>query len=207
MIRVNLLGERRSVKKRFAFGTHQKMVVGCGIILVVTGAGLGWRIWSLNHASAAVDAELSAAQKETARLHSIIAQVQQFEQRRAQLQQRVGLIEQLRRDQIGPVHMLDEISRALPPMMWLTGLKQNKETSDVIIDGRCTTLTGLSDFVANLQASGYFRRSVEILNSSTENSKETGELIHFQIKASFEPPDPGKAPDAAAPSHSAQNGA
>ena len=41
-------------------------------------------------------------QKETQRLHSIIAQVQQFEQRKAQLQQRVALIEQLRRDQTGP---------------------------------------------------------------------------------------------------------
>ena len=51
-------------------------------------------------------------------------QVQQFEQRKAQLQQRVALIEQLRKDQTGPVHMLDQISRALPPMLWLTELKQ-----------------------------------------------------------------------------------
>ena len=34
------------------------------------------------------------------------------------------LIEQLRNGQTGPVHMLDQISRALPPMLWLTELKQ-----------------------------------------------------------------------------------
>ena len=50
--------------------------------------------------------------------------MQQFEQRKAQLQQRVALIEQLRKSQTGPVHMLDQISRALPPMLWLTELKQ-----------------------------------------------------------------------------------
>ena len=31
---------------------------------------------------------------------------------------------------------------------------------DVVIDGRCTTLTGLSEFVSNLEASGYFKRSI-----------------------------------------------
>ena len=30
------------------------------------------------------------------------------------------------------------------------------------------TLTGLSDFVANLEATGYFKRSVEIVSSQTE---------------------------------------
>ena len=37
-----------------------------------------------------------------------------------------ALIEQLRKDQTGPVHMLDQISRALPPMLWLTEMKQNR---------------------------------------------------------------------------------
>ncbi len=59
---------------------------------------------------ARIDDAITAAQKETTRLHSVIVQVQQFEQRKAQLQQRVTLIEQLRNEQIGPVHMLDQIS-------------------------------------------------------------------------------------------------
>ena len=64
--------------------------------------------------------------------------------------------------------MLDQISRALPPMLWLTELKQTPVANEVVIDGRCTTLTGLSDFVGNLEASGYFKRSVEIVSSTTE---------------------------------------
>ena len=92
--------------------------------------------------------------------------MQQFEQRKAQLQQRVLLIEQLRKGQTGPVHMLDQISRALPPMLWLTELKQG--ANDVTIDGRCTTLTGISDFVANLEATGYFKRSIEIVSTTAE---------------------------------------
>ena len=123
---------------------------------------------SLQNQSAQLDIDISAAQQETTRLHSIISQVQQFEQRKAQLQQRVALIEQLRRDQTGPVHMLDQISRSLPPMLWLTGLKQGATPAEVVIDGRCTTMTGLSDFVANLEGSGFFKRGVEIIQSTTE---------------------------------------
>ena len=114
--------------------------------------------------------------------------MQQFEQRKAQLQQRVVLIEQLRKGQSGPVHMLDQISRALPPMLWLTELKQ-AAPSDVVIDGKATTLTGLSDFVSNLEASGYFKRSIEIVSTNTETvAQPASELVRFSINATFQQP-------------------
>jgi type IV pilus assembly protein PilN len=140
---------------------------------------------SLIKDSKQVDDDLAAAQQETTRLHSLILQVQQFEQRKAQLQQRVQLIEQLRKGQTEPVHMLDQVSRALPPMLWLTELKQTG--NDVVIDGRCMVLTSLSDFVSNLEASGYFKRSIEIVNSQAEGSTAAGNLIKFSIKAQFQP--------------------
>jgi len=118
--------------------------------------------------------------------------VQQFEQRKAQLQQRVVLIEQLRKGQTGPVHMLDQISRALPQMLWLTELKQSTGT-DVVIDGKCTTLTGLSEFVSNLEASGYFKRSIEIIDTKTETAGTPPvEIIRFSIKATFQQPGEAK---------------
>jgi type IV pilus assembly protein PilN len=197
MIRVNLIGERKARKTPFVFGPAQRSAAACSAILVAVTLGIGWRYWSLSAESAALDRDLAAAQKESTRLHPIIAQVQQFEQRKAQLQQRVGLIEQLRKEQTGPVHLLDQLSRAMPPMLWLTELKQTAGANDVLIDGQCLTLTGLSDFVANLQSSGYFQRSVEIVNSSSETRKGAGELIKFQVKAVFTPPSdaaPAKAP-------------
>ena len=187
MIRVNLLGERPAARKRFAFATSQRLLVGCSAILALSGGVIGWRYLDISSASRRINADLAVAQKEATRLHPIIAQVQQFEQRKTQLQQRVELIERLRSDQKGPVHMLDEISRALPPTIWLTELKQNPTGNEVLIDGRSATLTGLSDFVTNLQTSGYFQRSVEIVNSSSESKGEAEELIHFQVKAVFQP--------------------
>ena len=196
MIRINLLAAERdrAKKKAVTLGTvGQKLTIGCSLILVLGGLAIGWRYWTVNRDSAELDKEIAAAQQETTRLHSVIEQVQQFEQRKAQLQQRVVLIEQLRKGQTGPVHMLDQISRALPPMLWLTELKQTGD--DVQIDGRTTVLTSLTDFVTNLEASGYFKKSIDIVNTTTEQAAPpVNELIKFTIKASFQQPDTKPAP-------------
>ena len=195
MIRINLLAveKDRNKKKAVTLGSAgQKLTIGCSLILILAVLFIGWRYWALGRDSAQLDAEIAAAQQETTRLHSVIQQVQQFEMRKAQLQQRVVLIEQLRKGQTGPVHMLDQISRALPPMLWLTELKQ--AGPEIVIDGKCTTLTGLSEFVSNLEASGYFKRSVEIVNTTSETAAPANQLIKFSIKAVFQ--QPGETPPA-----------
>jgi len=195
MIRINLLAAERdkTKKKAVTFGTAgQKLTVGCSLILVLAMLFIGWRYWSLARESNAIDSEIATAHQETTRLHTVIQQVQQFEQQKARLQQRVVLIEQLRKGQTGPVHMLDQISRALPQMLWLTELKQSTGT-DVVIDGKCTTLTGLSEFVSNLEASGYFKRSIEIIDTKTETAGTPPvEIIRFSIKATFQQPGEAK---------------
>ena len=203
MIRINLLAAERdrAKKKAVTLGTvGQKLTIGCSLILVLGGLAIGWRYWTVNRDSAELDKEIAAAQQETTRLHSVIEQVQQFEQRKAQLQQRVVLIEQLRKGQTGPVHMLDQISRALPPMLWLTEVKQTG--AEIVIDGKCTSPIGVSDFVANLEASGYFKRSIDIVSTSSESMPQPpGELIKFSIKAVFQQPGDAKAPPAQAAAH------
>jgi type IV pilus assembly protein PilN len=204
MIRINLLAaERDRAKKKgvVTLGTTgQKLTIACSLILVLAALFIGWRYWAVTRDSAELDKEIAAAQQETTRLHTIIQQVQQFEQRKAQLQQRVVLIEQLRKGQTGPVHMLDQISRALPSMLWLTEVKQTG--ADVVIDGRCMSPIGVSDFVANLEASGYFKRSIEIVSTTSEPMPQPpGEVIKFSIRAVFQQPGDVKPATAPGPAH------
>jgi type IV pilus assembly protein PilN len=189
MIRINLLAvERERTKKRSTFRTGQKVTVACSAVLVLAVVTIGWRYLSLNNESKQLDVDISNSQQEASRLHAIILQVQEFEQRKAQLQQRVVLIEQLRKSQTGPVHMLDQISRSLPPSLWLTALKQDNDS--ITIEGRCTSLTALSDFVANLEGTGYFKKSVEIVSSQTEvTTAPPGDLVKFSVKGVFVTPN------------------
>jgi type IV pilus assembly protein PilN len=187
MIKINLLnGERKLAKKGSILGALQITTVGCGAILVLALVACAWRYMVVTADNAQLDRDIASAQKEAASLHSVIAQLQEFEGRRSKLQQRVGLIEQLRAAQAGPVHMLDQISRALPQMVWLTEIKQSPGSDEVTIDGRTTSVTSVSDFATALEATGYFKKSVEIVSSTLQTVKEgPGDLVLFQLKAVF----------------------
>jgi type IV pilus assembly protein PilN len=183
LIRINLLTvDRERAKRKAKFQIGQKVTVACSLILVAAALIVGWWFWALNRTSADLDQQIADAERETQRLQSVIQQVAQFETRRAQLQQRVTLIEELRKGQTGPVHLLDQISRALPESMWLISLRQVGQ--EITIEGQCTSLNSLSDFVSGLEASNLFERPVEIIDSRVEPATATApELIRFSVRA------------------------
>jgi type IV pilus assembly protein PilN len=188
MIRINLLAsENRGAKPSSALDTAKKITIAGSLLLLLTGSGLGWRYWALGRQEAALELEIQSARQEEQRLNAILKEVQDFEARKQQLEQRVKLIDELRKGQNAPVHMIDQLSRALPDMTWMTSLKQ--DGYQVTIEGRCLTLTSLSDFVGNLEASRYFQRPVEILDSKVVNGDElkgVPDLIQFSIRGVFQ---------------------
>lgn len=192
MIRINLLATERKAKAAAlpGFQAGQKMMVIGSLVLVVTIALLGWRYWSLGQQAAEVARAIDAANREEQRLQEILKQVTEFENRKKVLEARLALIDELRKGQTAPVHMVDQISKALPEMTWLTTMQQNGYT--LTMQGRCLTLTSLSDFVGNLEASRYFIRPVEIIESSVVPGESVGggrkgpELISFTIRGTFQ---------------------
>ena len=199
MIRVNLLpAERRKVKgPAFGLQAAQKIALGGSLILLLALAFVGWRYWALGREAQQIERDIEAQRREEQRLQQVIAEVRDFETRRERLQQRVSLIEELRRGQTAPVHILDQVSRALPDMMWLT--KMTQSGYDVTLEGNCLSLTSLSDFVGNLEGSRYFARPVEIVTSEVVPATQTSpELIRFTVKGTFQmaglQPPPAPAP-------------
>ena len=139
----------------------------------------------------------SKGEREMQQLRSVLAQVQKFEASKAQLQQRVTLIEQLRRGQSGPVHILDEISKAVPERLWLTDMTQKGD--DIVLAGMTTSLTGLSDFVANLEGSTWFKKPVDIVDSQVMSRSE--DRRHLQVLGQGRVQQPGGAAATAARRH------
>jgi type IV pilus assembly protein PilN len=200
MIRINLLAvERERTKKTRAVSVvipaAQRATIGASLILLATVLGVVWWFWSLRQQSQRLDEDIARAEVQTQQLRSVLAQVQKFEARKAQLQQRVSLIEQLRSGQAAPVHVLDEISKSLPDRLWLTDMTQTG--SEFTISGMTTSMSGVSDFVANLEATRWFKRPVEIVDSQVQADAKAGDLVKFSIKALFQDPD-APAPPAAA---------
>jgi type IV pilus assembly protein PilN len=191
MIRINLLAVERGVaasKKKASPGVTaaQRVTIGAALILLATVVTIGWWFWSLHTESVRLDENIAKAEIQAQQLRSVLAQVQKFETRKATLQQRVTLIEQLRRGQTAPVHILDEVSKAIPDRLWLVSMGQREK--DFTIEGRTTTLSGLSDFVANLEKSSWFKKPVEIVDSQVDQSPN-GDLVRFTIRATSQNPE------------------
>ncbi len=210
MIRINLLATQKVQSTRAPIDPGQKIALGGSLILLLAAAFAFWSYWSLGQTAAQVERDIEERKREEARLVQVINEVRDFEARRERLQQRVSLIEELRRGQTAPVHILDQVSRSLPDMVWLT--KMTQTGFDITLEGNCLTLTALSDFVGALEHSRYFNRPVEIINSEVvPATATTPELIKFVIKGGFQmsglkAPAPPAAPAGAAPAKGGARG-
>jgi len=197
MIRINLLAVDRERSKRGALiPPGQRVTISASLILIGTFLFVGWWFWSLHRASIRLDEELAKGDREMQQLRSVLAQVQKFEASKAQLQQRVTLIEELRRGQSGPVHMFDEISKAVPERLWLTELTE--KGGNIVLVGMTTSFSGLSDFVANLETSAWFKKPIDIVDSQVMTDAKTGDIFKFSVKAVFNNPEAPPPPVAAA---------
>lgn len=195
MIRINLLAvDRERTKRRALIPPAHRVPIAASLILIAAALVIGWWFWSIRTTSQRLDEEIAKAEAETQQLRSVLAQVQKFETRKAQLQQRVSLIEQLRRGQGGPVHLIDEVNKAIPERLWLTTLEQKGDV--FTMSGMTTSLQGLSDFVANLENSGWFNKPVDIIDSQSEASKDNKEIeiYKFSVRATFNNPEAPAAP-------------
>ena len=188
MIRINLLTTERKVAKAPGLMTEARRVtLGASAVLLVTVLGLGWWFWSLHQQSQLLDIDIASAELDTRQLRAVLSKVQKFEARKAQLQQRVTLIEQLRKGQTAPVRVLDQISRSVPDRLWLANMKQ--ADTEFTLDGYATTMTALSDFVASIEDTKWFRRPVEIIDSQLTTDAKTGDVVKFVVKANYVDPD------------------
>ena len=203
MIRINLLGVERPKARRLPTFTvqAQQLTIACSLILVASAAGIGWWFWTLRQSAAQVEIDIASAQQEQARLQSVLAEVTQFEARRTQLQQRVQLIQQLRAGQSVPVQLLDQVSRSVPEMLWLTDMDQKGES--LTIEGRSTTIIAISDFIANLRNSNLFLKPSINADTLVETLQATPaqpavELVRFKITATLDKAATAKPPAPAA---------
>jgi type IV pilus assembly protein PilN len=188
MIKVNLLATNPGTApaREWLPRDQRSALAGLGM-LMLTGLGVGGWWYYLHHQAAALDTRIAAAQTELVRLKQASKVVDLLTARKTELAERLSLIERLRAAKREPVSLLETVSRSLPEGLWLLDLKQTGAT--VQIDGRATSITAVTDFTERLQDSGYFKKPVEILATSTEVIDETN-VVRFSVKADAVPSSP-----------------
>ena len=162
MIRINLLTEARAAAARKKTG-----IVPTGarlnnlILLGGVAVGIlyiGVMALLLTSRSRHLDEEIAKAQEEVARLRSIIDEVKGYELKKASLESKIQLINNLKTNQRGPVRLMDEISRALPDLVWLTELTVAGD--QVTLRGRTLSPNAVATYLENLKKSPFFAEPV-----------------------------------------------
>ena len=196
MIRINLSGTDRPTKKRKAGGgggggggtpsapgaMQAYLLLGIflgGALLVCLGL-----FFYVSGQIRELDTKIAAAEQRQRELQEIKRQVDALELKRATFQRKVDLIERLKAEQSGPVHMLDEVSKSLPDYVWLTNLDQTGNA--VRFQGQSNGLTSVADFISALERSGWFP------NVDLASSTEANNIITYALTAQFKNPEVAK---------------
>ena len=134
MIRINLLAADRPTKKKKSVGRRRAATPGAVqayLLLTVFAGGAVLVCLALylymSGQIRELDSKIVAAEQRQRELQAIKKQVDELEQKRATFQRKVDLIYKLQAEQQGPVHLLDELSKALPDFVWLSNLDQTGE--------------------------------------------------------------------------------
>jgi type IV pilus assembly protein PilN len=187
MIRINLDAPEKAAKAKSRSagpamppGALQSYLL---LALLVGGASVlcagAW--WLQSNKLRDLDTRIAADEKRQRDLQAIAAQVAQFQQKKAILENKVLVIEQLRLAQKSPVHMLDEVSKALPDYVWLTSLDETH--GNLRFAGQSNSLAAVADFISALQRSGWFP-AVDL-----GTSQEASSLVNFTLLGAFKDPE------------------
>jgi Tfp pilus assembly protein PilN len=173
MIKINLLSEGKrpaAVRKAKAPGAPGQdlalWMLILGAFIGVLAAGAYW--WVENGHLQDKLAEVAQAQKQVDALQAVIKEVDDYKTKKKNLTDKIGVINDLKSNQRGPVRIMDYISRSLPELLWLDRMKLN--ASSIELEGRAFNPNAVANFLDNLDKVPEFKEPVLKDTSAQSNS-------------------------------------
>jgi type IV pilus assembly protein PilN len=215
MIKINLLseGKRPAAVRKVKVPAALRMegqdlgqwMLALGMLVGVIALALYW--WTWNRRLEEKQAEVAAAQREVEAMASVIKEVEDYKAKKTELERKIGIINDLKANQRGPVRVMDYISRALPELLWLDRMRMT--ASAIEVEGRAFNTNAVANFIENLDKVPEFD---EPTLKSTE--AQQGGIYKFVINFNYsfatrpKPAEgaPGAAPQAAAGSATPTSG-
>jgi type IV pilus assembly protein PilN len=192
MIKINLVVESRAEKVARAplismggAGLNNYILLG---LLILAAAFIGIQWWRLSSTLSGINQELAENQREYERLKPIIAEVEAFKKKNAELKHKIDVIEQLKANQFGPVRIMDEVSKALPDLLWLTNMEL--EGNLINLRGQALDENAVANLIANLAASPFFSEPTLRIMQQDERGVRSFDLF---CTFTYTPRDAGSA--------------
>jgi type IV pilus assembly protein PilN len=206
MIKINLLseGKRPAAVRKAKVPAALKLegrdlgqwMLAAGLLIGVAAFAVSWWIWTQRVEDKTE--EVAVAQREVDALASVIKEVEDYKAKKAELERKIGIINDLKANQRGPVRVMDYVSRSLPELLWLDRMRMTADQIEV--EGRAFNTNAVANFIENLDKVPEFD---EPTLKSTE--EQTGGIYRFVISFNYsfaaqgKPPAEEASPGAAAP--------
>jgi type IV pilus assembly protein PilN len=204
LIRINLLTEAKATaakKKAPILPTGARL----NNVLFFGGLALGIAYVAIFGAlrlseKSRLDDDIVKARLEADRLKSIIEEVKEYEEKKASLESKIQLINALKTNQKGPVRLMDEISKALPDLVWLTSL--DVSNLQITMKGKTLSPNAVATYLENLKKSPFF---AEPVFKSLGQDGGTSGTYSWEMTLTFKPAAVlASAPPAPAPTPGAE---
>jgi len=165
MIKINLLQARKEKKK--AGMKKELIILALSVaLLVVLLIILQWR---MNSEKEDTLVQIANTKKEITYYKSLTTEVDKAKEAQKTLQDKLNIINSLRKEKASPAKVLDELSMDKPEKIQLESLK--KEGARLGIEGIALDDETIANFMTNLRKSKLFRNVDLIVSEQIEQSK------------------------------------
>jgi Tfp pilus assembly protein PilN len=175
--------------------------VGCALVAILAVGGM---FAYQQRRAATLTEQLQQAEQDSIRFAAVIKEKRKAEAQRDSLLRQVSLIKSFDEKRFVWPHIMDEVSRALPPYTWLTAVTQTNgskvaDASKADVDsasvpsvqlsivGQTVDIQALTRFMRMLEASP-FLENVQLLKS-TMIMVDGKEVTEFRLEAAYSRPD------------------
>jgi Tfp pilus assembly protein PilN len=187
MIKINLLGSAKPKNKRGGGsapviesgpgGSPQLKIVA---VLAVT-ALLNFGYWyNLNRQKLSLETQMTQAEAANRKLADVKVEYLREKQEAENYQRRVDVIDTLRKNQTGPVSLLDMVGTTVngTEAVWLS--KMDDSGPAVNIEGMALSTDAVANLISNLNKTGYFR-TVEIKETFQDSQIKNMQAFQFTL--------------------------
>jgi type IV pilus assembly protein PilN len=151
MIRINLLPVRGSKKREF--GRQQLILLGLISVLAVIGNFFWYQ--QVQKDLTTVEAQIANTKTQIAQLEKTIGEVKSISQEKKALEDKLKILDSLKKGRTGPVKVMDELATLIPSKVWI--LDYTETNGVVSFRGSAVTYEDLSAFSKKLKGSKHFK--------------------------------------------------
>lgn len=180
MIYINLLPIRAAQKKEKL--REQMIILFLVLIFVVGACGAVYLVLQgrINDANA----EIQKTEQEINRLKISIGEVGRFKKLQEELRGKLDILDKLNAGKTGPVHLLEQLSGAVPEKLWIESFKE--VNGAISLSGIGLNEETIAQFLQQLEASPYYQRvELQVVDQVTQGDIK---LHKFNIACSVETP-------------------